>query len=256
MNTLRFGAVAVLAAAMLPSCVAASRHYEVVDELTRAQDELLTAEERLRDAESVIIELDGGVAALEERARRAEELAAEKSQLASERSELERERQRLAALNDELGRTNQQLSSRVSELESAVTEAQVSAPPGFEFVVNHEEGLYGYSGAGDVFFAPGKADLTPEGKTALAGLARELAQHNRPIRVVGHTDTDPVKKTKELWPLGNIQLGAGRAMSVMTYLISQGLDEQRFSVMSYGQHRPRDTSKERNRRVEIMVEAL
>lgn len=254
MNTLRFVAFAVAIATLLPSCVAASKHYQVVDELARVQGELEQTAEKLDEAESVIVELDGGVDALEARANRADELAAERAQLEQQRAQLEQERQRLA-------QENQQLSSRVAELENAVADAQFSAPSGFEFIVDEAEGLYGYSGEGDVFFAPGRAELTSQGKKALGELARELANHDRPIRVVGHTDSDPVNKTKDLWPEGNVQLGAGRALSVMKYLVSQGLDEERFAIMSYGPYRPRDGgkdagAKERNRRVEIMVEAL
>lgn len=260
-HTLRFGVFALAIASLLPSCVAASKHYKIVDELTALQDELASTEDALAEAESVIIELDGGVAALEERANRADQLAAERAQLESERAMLRSEREQLAAQNMGLSTENQQLASRVAELENAVSEAQYRVPGGFEFVVNEAEGLYGYAGEGDVFFQSGKAELTNTGKKALAALARELSNHDRPIRVVGHTDTDPINKTKELWPMGNVQLGAGRALSVMQYLIAQGLDEGRFAIMSYGPHRPRDSgkdakAKERNRRVEIMVEAL
>ena len=136
-----------------------------------------------------------------------------------------------------------------------------SSIDGFETIVDRDEGLFGWSGGSDVFFAPGRAELTREGQTRLDALVAELNKTEYPIRVIGHTDTDPVNKTKDLWPEGNIQLGAGRAISVRKYLSEKGIDMDRMSIMSYGEYKPMEDgksaeAKRKNRRVDVMVEVF
>src|SRR5262245_65450297 len=72
------------------------------------------------------------------------------------------------------------------------------------------------------------------------------------IYVEGHTDSDPIQKTKDKY-LDNRELSAKRANAVARYLISQGVPEAQIVIVGYGQFDPRDPRvKERNRRVEIV----
>lgn len=75
----------------------------------------------------------------------------------------------------------------------------------------------------------------------------------RRIYIEGHTDTDPIQKTKDKYS-SNRHLSMLRADAVARYLISQGIPEANIVVVGYGQYDPRDaTNKARNRRVEIVV---
>ena len=75
----------------------------------------------------------------------------------------------------------------------------------------------------------------------------------RRIYIEGHTDTDPIQKTKDKYS-SNRHLSMLRADAVARYLISQGIPEANIVVVGYGQFDPRDpTNKARNRRVEIVV---
>src|SRR4030043_209544 len=77
------------------------------------------------------------------------------------------------------------------------------------------------------------------------------------IDVVGHTDTDPIRKTKDKWE-DNWELSAERALTVTRYLIQRGLPEDKIRAVGCGESRPlasnaNATGKAKNRRVEIVV---
>ena len=113
--------------------------------------------------------------------------------------------------------------------------------------------------ASDVTFKAGQADLS---KTAMVTLGRvALALKSTPgvqgIRVEGHTDSDPIRKSG--WA-SNEALSQARAENVRKFLIQHGLDRSTVTVMGYGAARPvfpNDTAahKANNRRVEIVIDA-
>jgi len=75
------------------------------------------------------------------------------------------------------------------------------------------------------------------------------------IDIVGHTDADPIKKSK--WK-DNWELSTQRALSVVRYLIKRGIPEDRIRASGCGAARPIASNatvsgKAKNRRVEIVV---
>lgn len=111
----------------------------------------------------------------------------------------------------------------------------------------------------DILFAAGKADLTSAGKSALDRIAADLkgTYSGMPARVYGHTDSDPIRKSRRLWQ-DNLDLSANRAMAVTRYLISKGVDAKGVETVAMGESHPvADNSttagKAKNRRVEIVV---
>ena len=108
---------------------------------------------------------------------------------------------------------------------------------------------------GDVLFAPGQADLKPAARSSLDKLVAALRRSQfagRPIRVEGHTDADPIKKTAQDWT-DNLDLSLGRAAAVSRYLEAHGISPKLVTTSGFGPYRPRGTSKPRNRRVDIVV---
>ena len=113
--------------------------------------------------------------------------------------------------------------------------------------------------ASDVTFKAGQADLS---KQAMATLGRvAVALMSTPgvqgIRVEGHTDSDPIRKSG--WA-SNEALSQARAENVRKFLVKNGLDQSTVTVMGYGAARPvfpNDTAahKANNRRVEIVIDA-
>ena len=111
-----------------------------------------------------------------------------------------------------------------------------------------------------VLFDSGSEEVKAGGATILRGIAEEIAaKPSKGIRVEGHTDNDPVTRTKDRYPLGNLQLSAARAVRVASILIREGrIPAEKVSVAGFGEWRPiagntTAEGKRRNRRVEIAV---
>ncbi|MBK9189018.1 MAG: OmpA family protein [Phycisphaerales bacterium] len=105
--------------------------------------------------------------------------------------------------------------------------------------------------SGDVLFDSGSATLKSTAKKTLDRIAGEIKSNysGRAIRVEGHTDTDPIRKSK--WP-SNEALSEARADSVMAYLASKGISSSRMQAVGYGSSRAKST-KAASRRVEIVI---
>ena len=106
---------------------------------------------------------------------------------------------------------------------------------------------------GDVLFASGQATLRSSARQSLDQVARVIRDRfsGRAVRVSGHTDTDPIRKSRERFPT-NYHLGFERAFAVREYLVSRGVPASAISIESFGPHRPAE-SKQKSRRVEIAV---
>ena len=110
-----------------------------------------------------------------------------------------------------------------------------------------------------LLFNPGSAELAPRGRDLLKEVAQRLAARGDMIRIEGHTDSDPVVKTREKFPRGNLELSGERALVVASFLTTEGgLPAERVSFAGFGEFRPvvANTSPDnmaRNRRVEIVL---
>ncbi len=81
---------------------------------------------------------------------------------------------------------------------------------------------------GDVLFASGQATLRPSAEASLAKVASALqgTYAGRPIHVEGHTDADPIVRTKQEWD-DNLELSLARAAAVSRYLEAHGIRPNR-----------------------------
>jgi chemotaxis protein MotB len=101
----------------------------------------------------------------------------------------------------------------------------------------------------EVLFDRGSAELGREGHEQLDKLAvalKEIAAKIPPsihwiLRVDGHTDTIPIKRT--LFP-SNWELSSARAISVVRYLISQGIDPKNLVAAGFGEFQPLESKGE------------
>lgn len=111
-----------------------------------------------------------------------------------------------------------------------------------------------------VTFDSGSDKIKPGGEKVLRKVADVLRSRfaGRRIYIEGHTDTDPIQKTKGKFD-DNVDLSVERAKAVRHFLVRQGsVPERSIAVVGYGEHDPRDgskaeASKAKNRRVEIVV---
>jgi len=106
--------------------------------------------------------------------------------------------------------------------------------------------------ASDLLFDSGKAVVKSSAKSKLNSIASTIKQKypNKEIGVVGHSDTDPIRKSK--WK-DNWELSCERALAVTRYLISQGIPPKQLAASGRSQYHPIGASKAQNRRVEIVV---
>ncbi|MHC5159027.1 MAG: OmpA/MotB family protein [Planctomycetota bacterium] len=110
-----------------------------------------------------------------------------------------------------------------------------------------------------ILFSSGKATLKNSTNSDLNHVYSVLRERysGKQVDVVGHTDTDPIRKTKNLWK-DNWDLSAGRALTVVRYLVDKGVSPKNIRGVACGQSRPvasnsSSAGKAKNRRVEIVV---
>ena len=181
---------------------------------------------------------------------------------ALETSESRDKRQQAVIVN--LGsRLNAALASKVEELASYRS----------DFFARLKDVLSGRSGiriegdrfvfASELLFSSASAELGPEGRVELRKLAETLLEISREIppnvkwilRIDGHTDSRPISNAKFK---NNWELSAGRAISVVEFLILAGVPANRLAATGFGQHQPLDPKNtaaaySRNRRIEMRL---
>ncbi len=107
--------------------------------------------------------------------------------------------------------------------------------------------------ANSLLFDSGKTVLKDGAKRSLDTIASKVKEKypDREIMVVGHTDTDPIRRTAFS---SNYHLGFERAYAVRSYLDRKGVTGAHMGLVTYGPDRPME-SKDRSRRVEVVVTA-
>jgi len=111
----------------------------------------------------------------------------------------------------------------------------------------------------EMLFRPGSDDISKEGAERLKEVANVVKKEGIFLRIVGHTDTDPIKVHQREYPTKmNLELGAARAIAVAEQLKKDGVNEHRMHAVSMGESAPvADNStkegKRQNRRVEIYL---
>ncbi len=155
----------------------------------------------------------------------------------------------LAGKVQELSRYRSEFFGRLSEI---LGDAEGIRIVGDRFVLQSE-----------LLFDQGSADLGDAGQEQMVRLAETLKELAEKIpqdidwilRVDGHTDTVPIHNLR--FP-SNWELSAARAISVVKFLISQGLQANRLAATGFGEYQPLDTgtspeSMLRNRRIELKL---
>ena len=105
---------------------------------------------------------------------------------------------------------------------------------------------------GDVLFATGKADLSPEAMRSVDKLAEFLQKYtNRNVLIEGHTDSVGSDEF-------NLTLSQKRADSLKEALTGKGIPGERITTVGYGKKFPvasndTDPGRAQNRRVEVSI---
>jgi chemotaxis protein MotB len=152
--------------------------------------------------------------------------------------------------------------AKISELETQLrqpTTAQSASPiekqqlAGIEATMDQATGNLTVNIPGDVLFDSGRAALKDSAKSTLNKIANAIRKEygGKHVFVDGHTDPDPITRTKGMWR-DNLDLSAERARAVANYLTTQGLDHKNVDTRAFGSTQPKK-SKDASRRVEIVV---
>ena len=115
----------------------------------------------------------------------------------------------------------------------------------------------------EILFGSGSATIGGEGRQQLAQLAttlREISETIPPeldwvLRVDGHTDRQPISTAA--FP-SNWELSTARAVSVVKFLVNQGIPPGRLAATGFGEFQPLDPGGDeiayrRNRRIEFKL---
>jgi chemotaxis protein MotB len=115
----------------------------------------------------------------------------------------------------------------------------------------------------EILFDSGSATINPDGRPQLARLADTLKQIASEIpndlewvlRVDGHTDRQPINTAA--FP-SNWELSTARAVSVVKFLVEQGIPAHRLAATGFGEYQPLEAGGDeiayrRNRRIEFKL---
>jgi len=260
------------------------------DKTKELEAKLSTQDERTALAQKEVAQRDIRLAELLAQAENAKgEIAHEKQLSADSLKQVELLNQQIAALRQQLATINEAL--QLSEAKTKAQDVQI-VDLGKRLnaaLVNKVEELSRYRSeffgrlrqvlgdrpdvriVGDrfvfqseVLFATGSAELSDAGKQQLAKLAATLRDLMGRIpkdipwvlRVDGHTDTVPIHNAAFA---SNWELSTARAVSVVKFLIDQGVPADRLAATGFGEFHPLDAtrddeiSRRRNRRIELKL---
>ena len=166
-----------------------------------------------------------------------------------------RERTEKSQIAEQSQKTIDDLQRQIAELNRSPAEA--TGFEGFDVKFDPSAGTITVTLENTILFSSGQATLKKATSRELDNIQSVLRQkyRNNQVDVVGHTDTDPIKKSK--WK-DNLELSAQRALTVVRYLIDRGVDEKRIRAVGCGPSQPvasnaTSAGKSKNRRVEIVV---
>ena len=169
----------------------------------------------------------------------------------------------LASLNDQVAQRDAAIAERdqlINDLRSklnAPSAAGGPAIPGMSDVdVSYDPAKreLNMRVPGDVVFASGSTSINKGSEATLGRIADVIKKDYaaKQVRVEGHTDADPIKKTAKLYD-DNRDLSIKRAYAVTKFLETKGVQPAHLATVGYGQYQPRGGNKKDNRRVEIVV---
>jgi chemotaxis protein MotB len=214
-----------------------------------------TAEQKVLvgQAQASVSELNDQIAALNEQlARINQALEVSEAELQGKDVEIEDLGRRLnLALADKVEELSRYRSEFFGKLREALTDNPDVRIEGDRFVLPSE-----------VLFSSASANLDKRGVKEISTVARTLKDITRQIpddidwvlRVDGHTDRRPIRKAFA----SNWELSSARAISIVKYMISQGIPAEHLVAAGFGQYHPIDPGKSeqayrRNRRIELKL---
>lgn len=253
------------------------------DKLARLENDVAALEALRAELEKQIAEMGAKLGesegSLREERRLSEEARAQAALLNSQLAALRQEMARIAAALDAseqlakdqkvqiaaLGnRLNQALASKVEELSKYRSEffGRLRQVLGNHPGIRVEGDRFVFQS--ELLFPSGSDEMAPAGREQIARLAKTLnalAQEipsdiNWVLRVDGHTDRIPINTPR--FP-SNWELSTARAISVVRFLVDEGIAPDRLAATGFGEYQPLEktgapAALAKNRRIELRLD--
>jgi chemotaxis protein MotB len=105
------------------------------------------------------------------------------------------------------------------------------------------------------YFPSGSATLRADHLKDLEAMAKVILRLPNHVRIEGHTDPRPIQTA--IYP-SNWELSAARAASMLRFLSSAGVPEERLAIVGYADRRPivsnaTEAGRQKNRRVDVVL---
>lgn len=172
-------------------------------------------------------------------------------ELAAKQAELSNCQDKLAQLTGSQGALQRQLQEALRQKQPP----QQALPQGFEI----REGKVMTSLPVAVLFDSGRDVLKSSASAQLNKVISQIRSSfpGMDVYVVGHTDTDPIRRTKDKWQ-DNLDLSLARSAAVTRYMTAHGLNAKQVITAGTGEYRPVASNssragKAKNRRVEFWI---
>jgi len=221
--------------------------------LEASQQETAQQKALVGQAQDSVSDLNDQIAALNEQLARVNQvLEVSEAKLQNKDVEIEDLGQRLnLAMADKVEELSRYRSDFFGKLREALSDNPDVRIEGDRFVLPSE-----------VLFSSASADLDKRGTKEISTVARTLKEITKQIpddidwvlRVDGHTDRRSIRRVFA----SNWELSSARAISIVKYMISQGIPAEHLVAAGFGQYHPIDPgdSEEayrRNRRIELKL---
>jgi chemotaxis protein MotB len=246
MKRFTLAAVGLAAALTLSGClVKKSTHQKALDHIAQLEGQVADLEKQTADDKSRVAALEGRIGTLESTGKSKDEelgkVRGEKEATVAELEELRKQRdaqeQRLAAYRQLQDKFRALVDSGKLEIGFRNGQMVVKLPS-------------------SILFASGASVLSKEGQAALGDVTKVLVEFkDRRFLIAGHTDNVPIKTRQ--FP-NNWVLSTARAVSVLEFMIAQGMPASSVAAAGYADQDPvaandSEPNKELNRRIEIIL---
>ncbi len=141
--------------------------------------------------------------------------------------------------------------------QNPIVTAKDAAGPGVNVSDRQREVVFSIESS--ILFKAGSSEITAAAKESISRVVAIIKQKypNHYVRVEGHTDDQPISRTKNKWE-DNWHLAGGRARQVLHYLLERGIAASDLGFAGYSDQRPvapgkSEAARKQNRRVEIVV---
>lgn len=175
--------------------------------------------------------------------------------LEAEIADLSAENRTLRDQESEAQRRARDLQSKLVSAPAEATATGTTREFGEGATVRYSRGRWTLVIDDKVTFNSGSTKLKKGVESVLRKAAQLIKQEHsgQYIYVEGHTDSDPIRKSKDRFR-SNRHLSAERADAVAAWLVNKGgVPAKQIVVVGFGPNDPASSSKDRNRRVQIVV---